>query len=428
MECCEFSGFWFVCIFGTMITGFTSRNWAYGSTRLLPWLIFFLLLSLSAFGQSKKQLEARKKQLDKEIAASQKLLKNTQSDRKASLRDLRLLQSQINSRAESVSNITQQLALLEEDMRLTDNQIDSLAALTDTLKQAYARLIRKEYVTQSTFDKLVFLFSAEDFNDAYQRYKYTRYIGEHRKAQLNRLKDVVASLEQKREKLSNDRVEQQALLGEEQAQKHALEKAKGDKDYLVSRLRKKEKELTAKISKKRKDKNALDAQIRSIIKKATAKATTAPSGKKIPLSPEMVKLSNKFADNKGKLPWPVGSGVITSRFGTNRHPVLKHISTTNNGLDIATKSGSTARAIFDGKVSNIINNPSFKTAVIVKHGNYFTVYANLSSVVVKQGDKIKVGQPLGMVYTDPDDKKTEVHLEVWQGGNKLNPERWIKRR
>jgi len=142
-------------------------------------------------------------------------------------------------------------------------------------------------------------------------------------------------------------------------------------------------------------------------------------------TPEARALSNKFESNRGKLPWPVNKGYISKRFGKSKHPYLKYIETNNNGIDIATKKNAAVMAIFNGEVANVLFNPGFQAAVIVKHGKYFTVYGNIKEAIVKTGDKVATGQKIGVVYTDETQNKTEVHLEIWNGSKKMNPSYWV---
>lgn len=394
-------------------------------------LSFFSLLLLSCLllssnwvtaQKTKKQLEQQKKALYKEIAVAEKLLKETKTNQQSSVNDLAILERQISVRSKVINNILEQVGMLETRISTTESQVDSLATTLEVLKTEYAGLVQQGYVNQNEFNRLLFIFSARDFNDAYRRVKYMQYYREFRKNQVFQIQSAKDSLESKLNALADERAEQVRLLQSEQNERQILEEEKRNKDDLVRILRKKEKQLQKKLTKKEESLKILDNEIRAIIAKANRSAT---SPTKTDTSPEAIKLSKSFASNKGGLPWPVKEGVITGKFGKNRHPVLKNIYTNNNGIDINTKNNAYVNAVFHGKVSNILFNPSFQWAVIVKHGNYFSVYANLEEVLVVKGDVVQTGQEVGRVFYDSSENKNEVHLEIWEGNQKLNPLNWI---
>jgi len=386
-----------------------------------------IILPTSVQAQSKRQLQKQKKRLYDEIEIAQRLLKDTRADRKNSMQELVLLEKRISNRQEIIENINQHIALIEGNISANNAQIDSLNTQLVTLKETYANMVQDAYLTQSSYSKLMFLFSAEDFNEAYRRFKYMQYYRDHRQNQIATIVSAQDSIVAKVQLLETEKEEQQKLLTEQERERSVLENEKNDKGALLKNLKKKEKNVKYQLQKKQTALDELNRQIQAIIAKATSTKTNA-QGKVIPPSPESTKLSKQFAKNKGKLPWPVAKGVVTGKFGTNRHPVLKHITTTNNGIDITTQKESIVWSVFNGQVTNILFNPSFQWAVIVKHGEYFTVYSNLVTVNVAKGDKISTKQQIGTVHTDPNDGKTAVHLEVWKGNTKLNPIKWIARK
>ncbi len=392
-------------------------------------LCFIICLPISA--QSKRQLQNKKKHLYTEIDIAKKLLDDTKSNKTSSINDLVLLEKKISNREEIIQNINQNISLLNKSIAQTNIQIDSLNQQITLLKNEYAEMARNAYLTQGSYNKLLFLFSSDDFNEAYQRFKYMQYYRDYREIQLQQIFSTTNTIQEKLQFLEQEKQEQEGLLNEQQTSKKTLGQEKAEKDRLVKELKKKEKDIKRQITKKSNTLNELDQQIQAIIAKATRKKQEeAKKANKstIPKSQANIKLSNSFAKNKGKLPWPVEKGVITGRFGKNKHPVLKNITTTNNGIDIRAAKGTQVRAVFEGQVTTTLFNPSFQNAIIVKHGDYFSVYSNLKKVNVSIGDKITTQQAIGIAYTDPADQKTEIHLEIWKGSTKLNPIHWIYRK
>ena len=403
--------------------------------KTATWLVVIgvcCLFHQSAFSQkmTKEDLETEKKKLYEEIKTSQKLLSATRSDKEVSLNDLKLLQTQISSREHIINNIIMQISLLDKSIFTTIDQIDSMEVALEQLKLDYAETIRNTYLTQSAYNKMMFLFSAKDVNEAYRRFKYMQYYSDFRRRQVQQIETTKQTLEENLIRIELEKVEKEELLENEQKERDILDEEYEEKAVLIKELRKQEVQLKKNLKNKESALEELDRQIRDIIEQATAHLRDQldtgveddkGGGTAIPKDA----LSKDFASNKGKLPWPVDDGVVTAKFGRNRHPVLKHISTNNNGLDIATTPSAHVRSLYEGKISNILFSPSFQWAVIVKHGNYFTVYANLKEIFVNKGEAVIMKQPLGTVYTDDEQRKTEVHLEIWRGSNKLNPIHWI---
>ncbi len=386
-----------------------------------------LLCCFGVLAQSKKELETRKKQLYKDIDAAQKLLRNTQKNKAASLNELILLERKVNSREQVINNIEGELSFLEQNVAKTARQIDSLENKLQVLREGYAQSVRQSYLTQNNYSRLLFLFSAKSFNDAYKRIKYMQYYRQHRKDQVADIEIVRQGLVSKAESLRREKAEQVSLLDNAQKEQEILKSEKKQQNAVFKQLKGREKEIKSSLDRKQRAIDDLNRQIRDIVSAAISSekrssSRTAPKDQ----SPEALKLSADFSKNKGKLLWPVEEGIITGYFGTHAHPLLKNIYTTNNGIDISTDPNTPVRAIFEGKVINILFNPNFHWAVIIKHGNYFSVYTQLREVSVAKNDVIKMKQNIGIVNTNGDDGKTEVHFELWEGADKLNPAVWLK--
>ena len=284
--------------------------------------------------------------------------------------------------------------------------------------------------------------------------EYVREYTTYRKEQAAAIQAAQAALRIRQQELEADKSEKEALLAGEEEQRNILAKEKAEQDSVVQGLKGEEKQLLAQIDKKKKDASTLNKQIQQIIaeeirkekeraeaaaraaaaaskKEETTTSTTTAPVKETPkpavnagLTPEMALISSNFAGNKGRLPWPVERGTITGKFGTQPHAALRNVTVENNGIDITTQEGAQVRSVFEGEVVNVIFNPSFQKGVIIKHGEYYTVYTGLTAVQVKAGDKITTKQVIGTAYTR-DDNQTEIHLEIWKGTTIMDPAGWI---
>ncbi len=391
-------------------------------------LFIILLLSISNLhAQSRAQLEAKKNKILKEIELTSQLLNETKKTKSSSLSALKTLENQIAARNKLINNISQQINMLNENISRTDDVINAMEEDLKLLKENYAKMIYYAYKTNSSYNRLLFIFSAGSFNDMYKRVNFLKRYSAHRKKQLEIIEHTKAALNNRLEDLEAQKIQKQNLLSTETQQKNTLHKEKEKKNSLVQSLKKKEKELLADIQKKKRDADKLNKAIEDIIKKEIelAKKKAAESNSAMKLTPEAAKLSQDFATNKGALPWPVERGVITGTFGEHPHPILKSVKVKNNGIDIKSPKGSIAKSIFAGQVVNIVYNPGFNNAVIIKHGEYFTVYSNIGKTFVKAGDEVLPKQELGVIFTDDAEGLTQIHLEIWKGTSKLDPALWI---
>ncbi len=393
----------------------------------------WLFMGVLTYAQgSKSALEKERKAIEKEIAMTKELLQEITSDRTRSVSELKTLERQINLRKKYIGNLNKDIKAINSSINQTSDIVGSLSKDLESLKEKYAAMLVNAYKSRSTFDKWIFLFSADSFNDAIKRWNYLQKLGEFRGTQNQLIASTIDDLTKKTGDLEQQKKEKQSLLGEELKQQRTLSSEREQKDDLLAELQDKEKDLKKSISGKEKDAKKLDKQIANLIAKEIAaeqaRIAAAKNSNKSTSSPELAKLSADFAANKGRLPYPVGSGFIASTFGKHQHPVLKYIWVENNGIDISTAQHTRVRAIFSGEVVSVFYNPGFQKAVLVKHGDYYTVYSNLKDVFVKKGDKINTFQDIGVVFTNEKESKTEVHLEVWKGTTKLDPALWISKK
>jgi septal ring factor EnvC (AmiA/AmiB activator) len=417
----------------------------------------------------KNALQSKYNKLQDEIKDAEELLTNTKQKKENSLNELKLLNRKIDMREQVINNIAAQVDGVNQELTHTNKAITAMQDDIVELKKQYAQMVYYTYVNDQDYKPLHFIFSAESINDAFQRVQYIRSFHGYRKDQIGAIEEISESLQAKLDQIEKEKNEKESLLTKEEQQKKKLDDEKAKKDQAVKKLQTQEKDLKKQIEKKKKDavslKNKIQAIIAEEIKKEKERAaqeaakqkeleakklaeankttgtttstttttkpvtTEKPAAEKVNLglTPEMQLISKNFEGNKGKLPWPVERGTITERFGKHEHPVLKDVIVENNGIDIATADGATVRSIFDGEVVNVIFNPSFQKGVIIKHGEFYSVYTNLSDVTVKAGDKVSTKQKIGTAWEDPEEGKTEVHLEIWKNTVILDPSLWISK-
>jgi len=378
-------------------------------------------------------LEKQKKQLLQDIEFTNKLLNETETNKKATLSELNLLSSKINKRQELINTILREVDLIENQVNETKSIVKSLEEDLHRLKDEYGKMLYHAYKNQSQYDRLLFILSSEDFNQAYKRIKYFQQYAKHRQHQAKAIELTKGTLESRTAELADRKLKMAYLIEKKEKEKIQLSTEKEEQDEMVESLQEKESELKKQLKQKQRDAKKLEKAIARIIeeeiRKARAKAaknntaTTTKSG--FALTPRELELSGKFSENQGRLPWPSEKGVITSSFGEHPHPTLRGIKIENNGVDITTDKDSKARVVYEGTVSAVVSIPGAHKAIIVRHGDFLSVYSNLEDVTVKMGDKVAVKQEVGTVVTSRDDGKTVLHFEIWKGATKLNPSKWI---
>lgn len=411
---------------------------------MLLGMFLAVALCTQAQGQDRNALEKQRKKLESDIKRNKELLDKIEEDKKSSLTQLELLLSQIGTRQKIISNINKELSVLNGQIGENAAIIKSLENDLEELKKHYAEMLYYAYKHHSQYSDVAFIFSAKTLSQAYSRMRYLQRLAEFRLRQAELIKETMAVLSQKVSELNEKKKVQQQLLAEQTSQKQTLDKERTQTNVLVVDLQKKEKKLAADIKKYEEQSIALSNTIEKLIEKeiadakrkaeeAAAAAAKKPpvnaSGANVPVvkpAPAIdAKLSASFGQNKGKLPWPVDNGVIVKGFGQHPHPVYPTVFTNNKGVDIKTNANAPVKAVFDGQVTSVLYMPGHNQVVMVKHGEYFTVYSKLKDVHVKVGEQIKAKQVIGIVHTDDASALSEVHFELWQGTNYLNPALWI---
>lgn len=397
-------------------------------------VLLLLLQWLYNYAQSdKEQLQQKKTKIEEEINYTNKLLDETKRTRQTSLNQLIILKNQIGKRQELINTINSEINDINSEINSDKKKIKQLKNDLEALKDEYAKMIYYAYINRSSYRRLMFIFSSKDFNQAYQRLKYFQQYTAYRKNQVREIQETQEKLNQKIALLEEQRLNKETLISSKAKENEKLNKEKEQKNTAVLSLQKKEKQLKKALREKEKAARDLQLAIERIIaeeirlaaERANKTGSSASRLTSIALTPEEMELSNTFSNNKGKLPWPSERGIISSTFGEHSHPVLKGIKTNNNGIDILTNDGAIARAVYSGVVTSVMSIPNYNNVVIIRHGEYLTVYSNLEDVFVRRGDEIKIKDSIGRVYTDPVQSKTELHFELWKGKTRLNPQIWL---
>jgi len=376
-----------------------------------------LMVSCTLSAQSVKELERQQKQLKQEIEQTNKMLKQTQSSKTATVNKLNLINQNLKTQKKLVANINSEVNALDREMASLTNRKNQLLTEEEQLRQQYAALIRETHYAQLQQSPLLFLLRADSFQQLVRRIRYMMEFASLKQTQVARLKGVQAEIESQNDLLKANRkqkVESQKQLKREQ-EKLARDERK--QQQMLTQLKKKEKDLKADLAKQQKRAAELNKKIDEKVRQQARSTTT--------LTQEQQLVGDDFAANKGRLPWPVEKGYISGQFGKHQHPVYENVMLDNKGIYIQTTAGTKARAVFKGTVSStFVLNGTY--AVIVQHGAYRTVYANLSSLAVKQGQSVATKQALGTIATENDqDNKTELYFQVYQNTNILNPSSWI---
>ncbi|GAA4033763.1 peptidoglycan DD-metalloendopeptidase family protein [Flavobacterium cheonhonense] len=396
---------------------------------------------------TQEELEQRKAKIQLEIQEKEKLLQSVKSKEKSVVNQLLIQKEKIGLKEKLIRTTEKQTKLLTNDIYINQLKINQLNRDLEKLREDYAQMIVKSYKSRSEQSRAMFLLSSENFLQAYKRAQYMKQYASYRKMQGEEIKGKTKQLEDYNVKIGAQKQEKEKLIAENEKEKQELEKEKKEQEKIANQIKKEKGKIAAEIKKKQQETKRIDDQIKRMIREAIAAAnrktaaanvkanpkTTAAekkaieSSSKIILTPEGKIVSDNFKANKGRLPWPVEKGAITLGYGDQPHPVFRTLTVHNSGIEISTESGSTARVVFAGEVTQVQQITPLKKAVAVKHGDYFTIYQNLSSVNVSVGDKVSAKQVLGKIRTDSDGK-TVLKFLVLQNTTFFNPTGWLSGR
>lgn len=444
--------------------------------KLLFSLLLIMAVSFSAQAQKdrKSQLRKRKVEIMDEIQLANKILVETRKNEKMTVGELRTLNTKIQMREELIRTINREIRIINQEIKALQQGVDTLEQKIEKLKVEYADMIRQAYLSRNKNSKLMFVLSSSDFSQAMKRATYLKQYADHRENQVNEIKDKLAELEAKIGELEARKQKQRALKGDQENEKNNLVEEKEEQQEVAEDLKNREREIQSEIKQKQKEADKLEREIQKIIteelRKAREKAErnalekqakdvglikgkdytartnnkrlkkliadkrkslnikTDPvqetAGPSYQLTPAAQQLAANFVANKGRLPWPVERGIIVGKFGVQPIPGMPGLKENNPHIEIATEPGTEARAAFEGEVARIIRIPGANKAVLVRHGNYFTIYGNLIDVYVKEGQQLSTKQRIGKVYTDKQ-KQTVLQFGLWKDEQIQNPQPWL---
>ena len=406
-------------------------------------IILALIFNISVFAQNKEALKNQKELIERDIAYTSTLLEKTRDNKNTSINYLNFLDKKISSQERLIQILNIELNLLQKQIIRLQRKIESSEVLILKkekeilkLKNDYGTMIYSLQKSKSNRNNLMFVISAENFNQAYKRLLYLKQYAKSRKSQANQISKNQDSLALNKEHLisqqkliSNKMNENLLLISDKKVKLGTVIESKEEKKTVVAKLQKSEKLFKTKIQQQQKEALLLEKKIKKIIEEEIRKAREAAKkiseSSTISLTPEAKIISDKFSSNKGSLPWPLDQGLIVQFFGKQKHRIFNEVETFNNGINIATNKNSNIRSVFDGKISRIFFIKGEGKAVLINHGEFFTVYSGLKEVFVKLGDKILAKEKIGVVLTDENNNKTELHFEIWKGYDKQDPSLWL---
>lgn len=446
------------------------------SSKALVLILLSLCCGFNLEAQSKKrqELEAQKVRLMDEIALANRILAETQKDRENSLGTIETVQQKIELRQKLIRTLDREVEIMSEEEAEMQAEIDTLRVRIERQKAKYAEMIRQAYKSRKNSSRLMFILSSADFNQALRRIEYLKQYSAYRQQKIKEIQKEEQDLEAAVERLRVQKIRKNAVRGQLQEESRKLSNEKLSQEEAIKTYQAMEKDLEKQVKQKLKEAEKVEGQIQKIIAEEIARARALAARKNLEdraiklglvrgkdfssntsnerletlieaaekaraeankpavskpeafeLTPEARTLAANFAANQKRLPWPVERGLVTGKFGPQRHPVVKSVIIDNKGIDIATEGNAPIRAIFDGEVSRMFRMPDGQLVVIINHGSYFTVYQGITNVTINKGQKVSKGQSIGSAYTNPINAQTKLHFEIWNDNRAVNPLLWL---
>ena len=389
--------------------------------RRFDLLLLLLVLINSPLKSQQTRIELeneRQKNLIK-ISEAEKILKETEKSKNVTTGKLNVINKQINNRLSLISNLKKEIKFQNNEILDLSGVIYSLTNDLKILKNEYSEMIYYSYKSRSSLDKLGYVFSSNSYNQMFRRLGYIVQYTNSRKKQIQEIEIVTNELDNQKNNLIHEKRIQNTLLSDEVIENNKLQKLQRNQKKTISDLGKKERRIKKEIKERRISLEQLDNLIKEVIRSEREKL----SGVDL----DLIKLTESFETNIGKLIWPVSSGFISNKFGVHPHPVIKNVKVKNDGIDIQTSKGSKVYSVFSGKVSTVAFIPGMNNVIIINHGDYYTLYAKLKNLVVEKGDIITIGQNIADIVTNSDGV-SELQFQVWKNNIKLNPEKWIMKK
>jgi septal ring factor EnvC (AmiA/AmiB activator) len=388
-------------------------------------LLLFLIFGMVAMaeGQSRRDLEDQRKKTLEEIDYVDNLLKETAREKKESLNELKIIGRKLNLRELILQGLQEEIALLNDRIELNTLAINMMESDLSILRKDYEKAVLSSFRSSKGNSEIGYVLSAKDFNQGYKRLKYLQQITRFRRQESEIIQELKSEIEVSKQKMEEDMTIISQLKSREEQQKYLLQDEQGNKQKIVKSLSNKERQLQRELEDKKRIARRIESELEKLLEEEKKKAA------KSDMSPEQKLVGENFFENKGRLPWPVEKGLITSHFGIHNHPVLKYVKENNSDIEITSSGKTPVRSIFNGTVAKVFSIQGLNMSIIIKHGRYFTVYSNLVNVLVKTGDKVETGKIIGEVFSDKE-KGNEAVLKfmVTEERVNLDPELWISKK
>jgi murein hydrolase activator len=381
-------------------------------------IFFFIFCNSIIFGQSRAELEARRKSTLEEIDFVDNLLKVTSKVKNESLNDIKILGSKVDLRELVIRDMQEEISMINGRIDLNSIAMRLMEDDLESLKKDYSIAAINSYKLKKSYPEILYILSAKDFNQGYKRMKYFQQFAEFRRSEAETILELKLEIENTRKRLQDDLQKISDLKSREERQKSLLLSEQNNKQRMVKNLSGKEKQLKRELEEKKRVAEKIEKEIARIIEEERKKANKAE------ITPAEKLMGDSFGESKGKLPWPVEKGIITSHFGVQQHPVLKYLTEENIGIEITGDGKMSVHSVFQGEVMRVFAISGVNMTVIIRHGKYLTVYSNLVNLKVKKGDKVSAYQELGEVYSDPGNNSSVLKFMIFETKYQ-DPEVWI---
>ena len=394
-------------------------------------IFLFLLIAWGFFcggliAQTRENLEEQRRQALSEIANINRLLEQNAQSQRVSVESLNLLNAQIRQFNRLIGNLNAEIAYVDRQISLTSSNIGRMTNEIERLKEEYAKLIFQTYKNRGKFNVIIYVLAAKDFNEAYRRFKYFQQYSDFRKKQVAEIQEKQEELGIVIASLATQRVEKEQLLAEQRQESRKLDGVRAELDRETARLRTQEQRFRTDLARQQQNERQLSSSIRRIIEEEARRLNATPSNVYERLTPEDRLISNNFRENRGRMPWPVETGSVSATFGESRHPLFRNVTTNNPGINITTTVGSDVRAVFEGEVQSIGMIPGEGLFVMLKHGNFYSIYYPLTDIRVNTGSKVQHREVLGKITSDAGARTAVLNFQIWDD-KPLNPEQWLAR-
>jgi murein hydrolase activator len=390
--------------------------------RIILILILFIILLKGSFAQTKAELEEKRKATLDEISYVDNMLKTTAKRKEESMNEIKIIGNKLSLRETVIRGMREEINLLNERIDLNTTAITMMESDLVDLKNDYARAVLNSYKSEKQNPELVYILSAKDFNQGYKRLKYLQQVTKFRRKESEIIMELRDQIQNTKDRLQIDLSRISDLKSKEEQQKSLLQSEQGKKQTMVKSLSKKEKQLQKDLEEKKRIADKIEKEIARIVEEERKKVIKSGT------TPEQKLIGQNFAENKGRLPWPVEKGIITSQFGLQKHPVLKYVTENNPGIEISSLGRTPVRSVFKGEVSGVFPIQGANMTVIIRHGKFLTVYENIVDLKVKKGDKVETKQEIGNVFCETENgNKAILKFMIFEEKEKLDPEAWISK-